>query len=116
MSTSVFGVDHGEVISKASSTENGKSHVRTNAALGALSPAASGIHAGVKGKKGKKLRAIGNAGGGSLAGSVAGSLAASAVTRGNPIGSFVGGTAGAVGGAALGSRRNVKRGYVKGAK
>ncbi len=99
--TSAFGVEH--EISKAE-----KKSTPGRMATAAVLP---GWHAGFAGKKGKKLRSVGNEYGGSVLGSIAGSRlgAVSGKTRIVAAGSVAGG----MGGAIAGNHRNQRKGYLK---
>jgi hypothetical protein len=119
MSTSVWGVEHGD-ISKADKKKRG--HVAASTALGAtLGWPGSGIHAAVKGKKGRKTGAVLRAGGGSAVGAGLGAALGSAVgARSGPAGmkagTFLGTAAGGGAGAGIGAHRNVQVGAIKGMK
>jgi hypothetical protein len=120
--TNAFGVEH-TPIAKAEKKSKG------NASLGrqATAQVFGGWHGAVAGRKGHKLRAIGNEVGGSIAGSTAGSLAgagAGAVlgrklggAEGAKIGMAYGSGAGSVvggrGGLAAGVQRANKKGHFK---
>ena len=106
MAVSFWGVDHGDEISKADDRQR-------SAGRGFLAVNAPGIHAPIAAKKGKKLRAFGNAAGGSVLGGTAGQIAGAALTRGSTGGMAVGGGIGGGLGAYGGYRRNAAKGYYK---
>lgn len=109
MGVSVWGIDHGESISKS---DDARRHVRSNAVLaGTLGYPGSAIHAGVKGKKGRKLGAATVAGGSTLVGGVTG---AAIGQRAGGLGRIAGSAVGGAAGGYLGSVNNVKRGRIKG--
>lgn len=103
---SFWGVDHGDEIAKS---KDNKSSFGRNA----LAATVPGAHAAVAGKKGKKLRAFGNAQAGSLGGVVGGSLAGAAVGRGNPTLATLGAYGGAAAGGVAGMKRAQRKGYLK---
>lgn len=109
MSLSAFGIDHGE-ISKATDPNTGK---KPSAGRRVLASAYPVFHGAAAGKKGKKLRAVGNEYGGSLAGGTAGGLAGAALTRGRALGVYGGAIGGGITGSQLGLNRNQKKGYLK---
>lgn len=118
MTTSAWGVEHGEDIAKAWDKTSGEKQSMTRAAVAGL--AMPGLHGAMAGRKGKKLRSFGSelggatvgAAGGRVAGMAAGALTRSpeAVKAGGVWGSAAGGTVGT----ALGARHNYRRGYLKG--
>lgn len=101
---SAFGVDHGD-FAKADKQSGGRR---------ILTSAFPGYHAGIAGKKGKKLRAVGNELGGGVAGGAAGQLAGLAASRGRST-ALAGGLsmAGAITGSQMGGNRNQRKGYLK---
>lgn len=112
MSVSAFGVDHGG-ISKAENKSSGNPSVGRMAAGGLLYP----FHAAVTGRKGKKLRAVGNQAGGAALGTLPGAalMGAGLATKkpGMVFGGRYLGGAGGVAGAVAGTRRANRKGYLK---
>ena len=112
MSVSAFGVDHGG-ISKAERKSSGNPSVGRMAAAGLFAP----VHAAVVGRKGKKLRAVGNQAGGAALGALPGAaLMGAGVAARKPGmamgGRLLGGT-GAIAGGVAGTRRANRKGYFK---
>ena len=118
MSTSAFGIDHGESFSKAKDPNTGKRPSGGRRALAAYNP---GLHSIVAGRKGKKTRAVGNEYGGALLGSAGGAgigggigaLATRGKGPGALIGAATGSLAGSIGGSQVGLNRNQRKGYLK---
>jgi hypothetical protein len=112
MSVSAFGVDHGG-ISKADKKSSGNPSVGRMAAGGLLYP----FHAAAAGRKGKKLRAVGNQVGGAALGALPGAalMGAGVATKkpGMVFGGHYLGGAGGVAGAVAGTRRANRKGYFK---
>lgn len=108
MTTSAFGIDHGE-FSKAGSDNGNKYSTGRAVAASAL----GFPHAAVAAKKGKKGRAAGRVLGYTLGGNVAGSVAGAALTRGNVGATNLAGSIGGGVGAYKGFRANNRRGYYK---
>jgi len=112
MSVSAFGVDHGG-ISKAERKSSGNPSVARMAAGGLFSP----YHAAVAGRKGKKLRAVGNQAGGAALGTLPGAalMGVGAATRkpGMAMGGQLLGGAGGIAGGVAGTRRANRKGYFK---
>ena len=112
MSTiSVWGIDHGEEIAKAFATDpnTGKKPSTGRKVAGTF---AGGYHPLIAGKKGKKLRAVGNTMVGSGVGALAGGATGAMLMRGRTSGALAG-AAGAWGGSLAGMNRNQKKGYLK---
>ena len=110
---SYWGVEHGDSISKAD-TKYGKSgppspERRTQGAIwNYLAPGSHGLAAG---KRGKKIRAATNEGGGVVIGGVAGGLVGSKLSLGRarvPLAAATG-----IAGGQLGLNRNQRKGYLK---
>lgn len=101
---SAFGIDHGEVLSKA----NQKPPSAGRVALAGIAP---GFHGPIAGRKGKKLRAFGNEAGGSLLGQTAGATVGMAA--GKPVLASRLAAGGAVGGGIAGVYRNQRKNYLK---
>ena len=120
MSTSAFGIDHGESFSKkeARDPNTGKKPSAGRRALASYDP---GLHSIVAGRKGKKTRAVGNELGGSALGSIGGAglgggigaLATRGKGPGALIGAATGSIAGSIGGSQAGLNRNQRKGYLK---
>lgn len=117
MSTSAFGIEHGDV-SKADQP-------KASGGRQAAGYFFAGTHGAVAGKKGKKLKAVGSevghtmAGsyGGAAGGAAAGAALGAAVGHGRPsakVGAIVGYTAGGIGGGIAGARRGVNSNQAKG--
>ena len=114
---SAFGVDHGYEVSKADDKYGG--HGPPSAGRRTLAYFGGPIHGAVAGKKGKKLRTIGNSYGGGVAGAVGGGVVGAGLglaTR-KPGAAHVIRSAGTMGGAItgtqLGVNRNQRKGYYK---
>lgn len=115
MTVSYWGVEHGDSVSKA--YEQNPSTGRR--VLASTFPVP---HAAIAGRKGKKLRASGNAAvgavGGAYAGSAAGGGIGALLTRGRSTGAITGGASagsigGLIGGTQLALNRNQRKGYMK---
>lgn len=117
MSISAWGIDHGtEEISKAGKPKerNLTGNLRNASLIGTIHPLASVAHGATTAKKGKKVRAAANQGGGALLGGMAGAGLGYALSRGRSSSLIGGGSlAGSGGGAYLGQKRNQLKGYVK---
>jgi len=112
MSVSAFGVDHGG-ISKADKKSSGNPSVGRMAAGGLFAP----FHAAAAGRKGKKLRAVGNQAGGAVLGALPGTAVMGAGLAAKKPGMAMGGqflgSGGAVAGGVAGTRRANRKGYFK---
>jgi len=116
---SYWGVDHGDVVSKADKKDKFNGHGEPTLGRYASAWATGGLHGAFAGKQGKKLRATGNEvlgqTGGGYAGQLAGAgLAAASKGKIKAAGaSNALGAAGGVGGSMAGVNRNQKRGYLR---
>lgn len=114
---SYWGIDHGEVVSKADDKFGGNKKPTTGRYASAYFT--GGLHGAVAGKSGKKLRATGNEVFGQSGGGYAGQLAGgvlSAASKGKIKAAGAGnalGAAGGVAGSVLGVNRNQRKGYLK---
>lgn len=123
MTISYWGVEHGESISKAEPMKPKKPQTaQPSAGRRFLASAFPAPHAAIAGRKGKKLRATGNATVGTIAGGYGGALAGAGMgallSRGkNPAalssGAIGGAYAGGVGGSQMALNRNQRKGYMK---
>jgi hypothetical protein len=105
MTMSAFGVDDSR-ISKADEKKATGGRIATGAIV-------SGWHGAAAGKKGKKLRAMGNEVGGSALGSAAGSTLGAVVSRGKSTGALAGSMIGSYAGGAGGTVRAQRMGHYK---
>lgn len=118
---SYWGIDHGEVISKAKKKDKYNGHGAPTAGRRVMAHLGGPFHGAVAGKKGKKLEAsviqAGGGLGGSIAGQSAGALTGLALGRGNPtaatIGAGLGGAAGAITGNQMALNYNQRSGKLK---
>ena len=116
---SYWGIDHGDVVSKAEKKDRFAGHGEPTFGRYASAYLSGGLHGGFAGKQGKKLRATGNEVGGQTGGGYAGQLAGagvSAVSRGKIKAAGASnalGAAGGVGGSMWGVNRNQRKGYLK---
>lgn len=108
MTISAFGVEDPRLVSKA---KKQKPPSAGRQVAGTFIP---GWHGAFAGKKGHKLRAIGNELGGGFAGSTAGTIIGRTLSRGNPtVGAIAGDAIGGVAGTFAGTRHAQSRGHYK---
>jgi hypothetical protein len=109
MSTSIWGVDHGDEVSKAGKAPEKRAahHLVAAGTIGSLSPLGAAAHGAYKGKPGRKVSAALTEGGASMAGATLGTVAG---LKGGRTGAGIGGSMGGAVGAMYGARRNMKRG------
>lgn len=116
---SYWGIDHGDVVSKAEKKDRFNGHGEPTLGRYASAWATGGLHGAFAGNKGSKLRATGNEVGGQTGGGYAGRLAGvglSAATKGKVKAAGAAnalGAGGGVGGSMWGVNRNQRKGYLR---